>query len=260
MTSSHPTGAAAALSVTGLRGMPEIGPGDDLAGAIAASLVAMSCALRPFDVLVVAQKIVSKAEGRQRRLADFTPGERALELAARCGKDPRLVEAVLSESTEVLRVRPNVLIVRHRLGLVMAQAGIDQSNVPGDERVLLLPLAPDESAVRLRTALRDASGVDIGVIVSDSFGRPWRLGTTNVAIGCSGLPALWDRRGEADRGGRRLEVTQVAYADAIAGAAGLVMGEGREGVPCALVRGLRWGASARPAGDLIRPLDEDMFR
>jgi coenzyme F420-0:L-glutamate ligase/coenzyme F420-1:gamma-L-glutamate ligase len=238
----------------------EIRAGDDLAALIAAALRAGGLELRPFDVVVIAQKVVSKAEGRRASLDDFPPSARALELARECRKDPRLVEAVLSEAQEVLRVAPNVLIVRHRLGFVMAQAGVDRSNVPGDDSLLLLPVAPDQSAERLRETLGQAFGADVGVVVSDSFGRPWRMGTTNVAIGCAGLPALWDRRGECDRDGRRLEVTQVAYADAIAGAAGLVMGEGSEGVPCALVRGLRWTAPIRPARDLLRPLGEDLFR
>jgi coenzyme F420-0:L-glutamate ligase / coenzyme F420-1:gamma-L-glutamate ligase len=248
------------LTVLGLSGIAEVSRGDDLCAAIGAALAASGDTLLPFDVVVVAQKIVSKAEGRQAHLSDFVPSPRAFDLAAQCGKDPRLVEAVLSESTDVLRARTNVLIVRHRLGLVMAQAGIDQSNVPGDESILLLPRAPDDSARALRQRLRGTHGIDVGVVISDSFGRPWRLGTTNVAIGCDGLPSLWDRRGEPDRQGRTLEVTQVAYADAIAGAAGLVMGEANESVPCAIVRGLRWSAPGRPARDLIRPLDEDLFR
>jgi coenzyme F420-0:L-glutamate ligase / coenzyme F420-1:gamma-L-glutamate ligase len=248
------------LTVQGLPIAAEIRAGDDLAALIGIALRAGAVELRPFDVVVVAQKVVSKAEGRRAALANFAPSPRAFELARECGKDPRVVEAVLSESQEVLRVAPNVLIVRHRLGFVMAQAGIDRSNVPDDDSVLLLPLAPDESAARLRAALGAAFAAEVGVVISDSFGRPWRLGTTNVAIGCAGLPALWDRRGERDRDGRVLEVTQVAYADAIAGAAGLVMGEGSEGVPCALVRGLHWTARLRPASDLLRPRGEDLFR
>jgi len=257
MTSHAPTPR---LAVYGLEGIAEISAGDDLATAIGAALDVSGCGLLARDVVVVAQKIVSKAEGRRASLQDFSPSARALDLATRCGKDPRLVEAVLSESTEVLRARMNVLIVRHRLGLVMAQAGVDQSNVPGDDSVLLLPVAPDASARELRRRLGERFGVDVGLVISDSFGRPWRLGTTNVAIGCDGVPALWDRRGEQDRQGRALEVTQVAFADAIAAAAGLVMGEARESVPCAIVRGLHWTAPDRPARDLIRPLEEDLFR
>jgi coenzyme F420-0:L-glutamate ligase/coenzyme F420-1:gamma-L-glutamate ligase len=257
MTSHAPTPR---LTVYGLEGIAEISAGDDLATAIGAAIDVSGCGLLARDVVVVAQKIVSKAEDRRASLRDFLPSARALDLATQCGKDPRLVEAVLSESTEVLRARMNVLIVRHRLGLVMAQAGVDQSNVPGDDSVLLLPIAPDASARELRRRLGERFGVDIGIVISDSFGRPWRLGTTNVAIGCDGVPALWDRRGERDRQGRALEVTQVAFADAIAAAAGLVMGEARESVPCAIVRGLHWTAPDRPARDLIRPLEEDLFR
>jgi coenzyme F420-0:L-glutamate ligase/coenzyme F420-1:gamma-L-glutamate ligase len=248
------------VDVIGLPVAREIGPGDDLAALVGAAIREHARELAEFDVVVVAQKIVSKAEGRRASLEDFPPSERALQLARECRKDPRLVEAVLSEASEVLRVAPNVLIVRHRLGFVMAQAGVDRSNVPGDDAILMLPLDPDASAERLRAGLQAGFGVAPAVVISDSFGRPWRLGTTNVALGCAGLPALWDRRGEKDRDGRTLEVTQVAYADAIAGAAGLVIGEGRESVPCALVRGLRWTARARPASELLRPLHEDLFR
>ena len=248
------------LEVFGLPLAREIGPDDDLAALLGTAIRDHTRSVVEFDVVVVAQKIVSKAEGRRASLDDFPPSARALELARECRKDPRLVEAVLSETSEVLRVAPNVLIVRHRLGFVMAQAGVDRSNVPGDDAILMLPLDPDASAERLRAGLHAIFGIAPAVVVSDSFGRPWRLGTTNVALGCAGLPSLWDRRGETDRDGRTLEVTQVAYADAIAGAAGLVIGEGREGVPGALVRGLRWTAQARPASELVRPLHEDLFR
>jgi coenzyme F420-0:L-glutamate ligase/coenzyme F420-1:gamma-L-glutamate ligase len=248
------------LEVFGLPLAREIGPSDDLAALVGAAIREQARSVVEFDVVVVAQKIVSKAEGRRATLDDFAPSARAIELARECRKDPRLVEAVLSETSEVLRVAPNVLIVRHRLGFVMAQAGVDRSNVPGDDAVLMLPLDPDASAERLRAGLRASLGIAPAVVISDSFGRPWRLGTTNVALGCAGLPSLWDRRGERDRDGRTLEVTQVAYADAIAGAAGLVIGEGREGIPAALVRGLRWTAQARPASALLRPLHEDLFR
>lgn len=252
------------LQLYPLAGLGEVSPGTDLAALLLGALQAAGHVLDDGDVLVVAQKIVSKAEGRYVDLATVVPSPEALVQAAATGKDPRLVELVLRESTAVLRARTNVLIVRHRLGLVMAQAGIDRSNVPRDgagaERVLLLPQDPDASARGLRTALRAATGADVAVIICDSFGRPWRLGTTNVAIGCDGTAALWDRRGEPDREGRRLEVTMVACADALAGAAGLVMGEGMEGVPAVLVRGYRCPAPASPASALIRPLEEDMFR
>jgi coenzyme F420-0:L-glutamate ligase/coenzyme F420-1:gamma-L-glutamate ligase len=207
----------------------------------------------------VAQKVVSKAEGRFLTLSELRPSPRARELAALTGKDERLVEAILTESTAVLRARPGVIITRHRLGFVMAQAGVDQSNVPGRERVLLLPEDPDRSAARLRNAIGQATGTAPGVIISDSFGRPWRLGTTNVAIGAAGVPALWDRRGEPDRDGRLLRTTLVAWADAVAAAAGLLMGEAAEGAPVVHVRGLRWSAPKRPARVLLRPPEEDLF-
>jgi coenzyme F420-0:L-glutamate ligase/coenzyme F420-1:gamma-L-glutamate ligase len=243
-----------------LGGIGEIDAGTDLGVVLSGAISRCGLELRPHDLLVVAQKVVSKAEGRFVDLRGVEPSARALELAGTTAKDPRLVELILRESSEVLRARTNVLIVRHRLGYVLAQAGIDRSNVPGDERVLLLPTDPDASATSLREALRASSGVDVGVVITDSFGRAWRLGTTNVAIGAAGVPALWDRRGERDRDGRVLESTMVAWADAIAAAAGLLMGEAAESVPAVLVRGLACPAAAGPARSLVRPLDADLFR
>jgi coenzyme F420-0:L-glutamate ligase/coenzyme F420-1:gamma-L-glutamate ligase len=213
-------------------------------------------------VLVIAQKVVSKAEGRYVRLADVVPGARARELATVTGKDARLIELILAEATEVLRAQRGLLIVRHRLGLVMANAGIDRSNVAAgaDERVLLLPQDPEASAAALRAALAARAGTACGLIISDSFGRPWRRGVVNVAIGAAGVTALLDRRGEPDRAGRPLEVTEVALADALAAAAGLVLGEGAEGTPAVLVRGFACQAAANPASTLIRPPAEDLFR
>ncbi|MGH8179827.1 MAG: coenzyme F420-0:L-glutamate ligase, partial [Steroidobacteraceae bacterium] len=175
-------------------------------------------------------------------------------------KDPRVVELVLAESVEVLRAKPDVLIVRHRLGFVMANAGIDRSNVGGRDRVLLLPADPDGSAESLRAAILKRFGIEVGVIICDSFGRPWRKGVTNVALGAAGVPSLLDRRGEPDRNGRRLEVTEVALADQLASAAGLLMGEGAESRPAVLVGGLTLQAPPVPAACLIRPLEEDLFR
>lgn len=245
-----------------LTNIDEIRPGSDLAATLCAALHVAGLKLESDDVLVVAQKIVSKAEGRLRNLSQVVASERAKELGALTGKDPRVVEVVLSESSEVVRAARDVLIVRHRSGLVMAQAGVDRSNVPGDDSVLLLPEDPDASAAMLRQHLASRFGLNPGpgVVISDSFGRPWRVGTTNVAIGAAGVAALWDRRGEKDRHGRALVVTQVAWADAIAGAAGLLMGEGPEGIPAVLVRGLRRIVPERPARDLIRPTSEDLFR
>lgn len=251
------------LSFTALRGIARIEAGDDLAGVLARALAGGTPAPASGDVLVVAQKIVSKAEGRTVDLATVIPGAQARELAQVTGKDARLVELILAESTDVLRAKPGVLIVRHRLGHVMANAGIDRSNVAspaGEEHVLLLPVDADASAAALRESLLDRLGIRLGVIVSDSFGRPWRNGTTNVALGVAGLPALVDRRGEKDMFGRTLEVTQVAFADAIAAAAGLAMGEGAEGTPAVLARGLAWTAAPTDSRTLLRPLAEDLFR
>jgi coenzyme F420-0:L-glutamate ligase/coenzyme F420-1:gamma-L-glutamate ligase len=248
-----------------LHPLPAIGevvPGDDLARLLAQALNAAGLLPQRNDVLMVTQKIVSKAEGRFVELASVTPGPRAIELAAITRKDARLVELVLAESTEVVRTAPDVLVTRHRSGHVMANAGIDRSNMGpgGQDRALLLPLDADASAQRLRAALGEYWPQPPAVMISDSFGRPWRLGVVNVAIGASGLPALVDRRGEVDRNGRKLEVTQVALGDMIAAAGGLVTGEGAEGVPAVLVRGLRWEAEDRPAVALVRPLAEDLFR
>ncbi|MGH8298755.1 MAG: coenzyme F420-0:L-glutamate ligase [Steroidobacteraceae bacterium] len=245
------------LTLTALPDIGEVEPGADLAGILGAALARLP---RPRGVLVVAQKVVSKSEGRYVCLDTVTVSLRAAELAALTRKDPRVVELVLSESVEVLRAKPDVLIVRHRLGYVMANAGIDRSNVGGRDRVLLLPRDPDASAVALLSALRARHEVDVGVIISDSFGRPWRKGVTNVALGAAGLPALINRRGEPDRNGRRLEVTEVALADQLASAAGLLMGEGAEGLPAVLISGMAWAAPHVAARGLIRPLEEDLFR
>ncbi len=219
-------------------------------------------ALRDGDVVAVAQKIISKAEGRVVRLDDVEPGEQARELAAQVGKDPRLVELILRESEEVSRLRPGVIIVRHRLGFTSANAGIDRSNVgpDGEERVLLLPLDPDASAARLRDVLRDATGAAVGIVITDSHGRPFRLGTVGIAIGVAGLPALWDRRGEPDRYGYRLQHTDVGVADEIAAAAGLLMGQAAEGLPAVLLRGLSLPPADGRAADLVRPKDLDLYR
>jgi len=254
------------LTLTALTGIGEIAPGEDLAGILGAALGGLCGPARtgdpprPAGVLVVAQKAVSKAEGRYVLLDTVAVSPRAAELATLTRKDPRLVELILSESVEVLRAKPQVLIVRHKLGYVMANAGIDRSNVGGHERVLLLPRDPDASAAALRSALEARYHIDAAVIVSDSFGRPWRKGVTNVALGAAGLPSLIDRRGERDRHGRRLEVTEVALADQLAAAAGLLMGEGAEGLPAVWISGMAWGAPALPARSLIRPIAEDLFR
>jgi coenzyme F420-0:L-glutamate ligase/coenzyme F420-1:gamma-L-glutamate ligase len=246
-----------------LVGIKLVEPGDDLAGIAVAAFAANGVVPEAGDVLVVAQKIVSKAEGRYVDVTTVEPSERAIALAAEVDKDPRFVEVVLSESKRVVRHRPGLLIVEHRLGFVMANAGIDHSNLStqaGTERVLLLPEDPDGSARSMREHIRHSFGTDIAIIVSDSFGRPWRKGTVGVALGSAGLPALIDLRGHPDLFGRELLVTETGFADEIAAAAGLLMGQADEGVPMVLVRGLGWSAREAPAAALIRPAEHDLFR
>jgi coenzyme F420-0:L-glutamate ligase/coenzyme F420-1:gamma-L-glutamate ligase len=250
------------IEIHPLSAIGEVQPGDDLAGLLAEAIKAASLAPLRRDILVVTQKIVSKSEGRFVALSSVAPGARARELAEATNKDPRFVELALMESSAVIRAAPGVLILRHRSGHVMANAGLDRSNLgPGREDcVLLLPEDADASAKRLRAGLAAHWPEPPAVVISDSFGRPWRLGLTGAAIGASGLPALIDRRGEKDRDGRPLEVTQTALGDAVAAAAGLAAGEAAEGVPAALVRGVSWDADENPASSLVRPLDEDLFR
>ncbi|MCC7462068.1 MAG: coenzyme F420-0:L-glutamate ligase [Gammaproteobacteria bacterium] len=250
------------LQLWGLPGIPHVRAGDDLAALLLEALQRTGLALLSGDVVVVAQKIVSKSEGRLVDLAGITPSARACELAPIVQKDARLVELVLREARRIVRMAKDVLIVEHRLGFVMANAGIDQSNVAdtaAGDYALLLPQDPDASARTLRAALRAACGVDVGVIVSDSFGRPWRIGTVGVALGAAGLPAVLDLRGQPDLFGRTLRVTVVGHADEIAAAASLVMGQAAEGCPMVLVRGLAGGADIA-ATQLLRPPGEDLFR
>ena len=249
--------------VVPLAGIKLVDAGDDLAALLLDAIAANDLALEDGDILTVAQKIVSKAEGRQVPLAGVSASPEAQRLAAETEKDPRLVQLILDESTEVVRQKPGVLIVRHKLGLVGAHAGVDQSNIDhGDEaEALLLPKDPDASAVRLRAALVAATGRAVGVLITDSANRPWRLGTVGIAIGAAGLDVLDDRRGGTDLYGRELKVTLVNRADSIAAAATLAMGETTERMPAALVRGLP--SATRPgqrAADVVRPLEEDLFR
>jgi len=251
------------VTISGLSGIKLVEPGDDLAAITVAAFAANGIVPEDGDVLVVAQKIVSKAEGRYVDVATVQPSERAIALAAELDKDPRFVEVVLSESKRVVRHRPGLLIVEHRLGLVMANAGIDHSNVPTDDgvdRVLLLPEDPDRSARALREHLVRVCGTGIAVIVSDSFGRAWRKGTVGIALGAAGLPALVDLRGHPDLFGRALLVTETGFADEIAAAASLLMGQAGEAIPMVLVRGLAWSAPEVPAAALIRPAEHDLFR
>ncbi len=246
--------SAQRLELIAPTGLPRVQPGDDLAALIAGA------GLQDHDVVVIAQKIVSKAEGRLFSLADVTPSPRAIELGATVDKDPRLVELILQESVEVLRAIRGVLVVQHRLGFVMANAGIDASNVDDPDQVLLLPADPDGSARRLRARLKEIAGVEVGVVINDSWGRAWRVGTTGAAIGAAGVPGVIDMRGLPDLNGRILRVTEIGHADELASAASLLMGQAAEGRPVVIVRGL--GPSPRDgnAAELVRPKQMDLFR
>lgn len=255
--------AARSIALEAVPGVPLINPGDDLAAILIRALEEANLALHDQDVLVVAQKIVSKAEGRYVDLASISPSPRARELAASVGKDARVIEVILSESDEVVRHRKDVLVVAHRLGYVMANAGVDESNIEhpdGVERVLLLPRDPDGACVALKARLDRHFEADIGVVINDSLGRPWRNGVVGVALGAAGLPALLDLVGTPDLFGRALRVTQVGLADEIAAAASLLMGQAGEGQPAVLIRGFHWDAPAAPAASLVRPKHLDLFR
>lgn len=245
-----------------LPGLPLVSVGDDLPALLLEGIARLPVVVGDGDIVVLAQKIVSKAEGRLVPLATVTPSPRARELAAETDKDPRLVQLILDESSEVMRTRPGVMIVRHRLGNVGAHAGIDQSNVDhsGGECALLLPIDPDASAARLHAALSAATGRHVAVIVADSMNRAWRLGTIGGAIGCAGLPVLDDLRGTGDIFGRELKVTVINRADSLAATACLLMGESVQRTPAVLIQGLPPEPSAQTARDIIRPLGEDMFR
>lgn len=246
-----------------LQGIPQVEPGDDLATLIRQALAGMDLTLQRHDVLVLAQKIVSKAEGRYARLAGVEPSAQALALAQSVGKDARFLELVLSESEEIVKTRPNIVITAHRLGFVMANAGIDQSNIEhrdGEERVLLLPEDPDGSARRLKAALDLDDTLELGIIINDSFGRPWRNGVVGVALGAAGIPSLLSQIGVVDMFGRAMRVTEIAIADEISSAASLLMGQASAGLPVVLVRGLRLNGPNSPAAALVRPKNQDMFR
>jgi coenzyme F420-0:L-glutamate ligase / coenzyme F420-1:gamma-L-glutamate ligase len=250
------------LTLTALARLPLIKAGDDLGMLLIAALRAEQIVPRDKDVLVIAQKVVSKAEGRLVDLNTVVPSAGAVVLAGEVNKDARLVEVILSESSEVIRHRRDVLIVAHRLGYVMANAGVDQSNVAGEDsnQVLLLPRDPDKSAAALKERLDREFCVNIGVVINDSFGRPWRLGVVGVALGLAGLPAMHNMVGVPDLFGRKMRVTEIATADEIAAAASLLMGQGAEGHPAVLLRGLDWTAPSALASALIRPKELDMFR
>jgi coenzyme F420-0:L-glutamate ligase/coenzyme F420-1:gamma-L-glutamate ligase len=239
------------IAILPVEGLPEIQEGGDLA-----ALIAERAELQGGDVLVVAQKAVSKAEGRVVRLADVEPSEEARRLAG--DQDPRRVEVILRESKRIVRTRPPLVIAETRHGFVCASAGVDSSNAPGPETVVLLPEDPDASAARLRDRIRELTGADVGVIVSDSFGRPWRQGTTDVAIGLAGVQPLLDLKGERDRVGYELHATVIAVADELAGAAELVLGK-TSGIPAAVIRGVEASGDGT-ARDLVMPAERDLFR
>jgi len=252
------------LEITALPGIPLVKRGDDRAALIITALGRAEIALRAGDALVIAQKVVSKAEGRYAVLAEVDPSAQAQDLAQETGKDARIVELILRESVRVVRHRPNLMIVQHKNGYVLANAGIDASNVEPDpklgERVLLLPEDPDKSCTVLRESLRAATGVAPTVIINDSLGRAWRRGTVGTAIGAAGLTALLDLRGAPDLFGREMQVSQVGLADELAAAASLVQGEAAEGTPVAHIRGLAPEQTDQHAAELIRDAEEDLFR
>jgi coenzyme F420-0:L-glutamate ligase/coenzyme F420-1:gamma-L-glutamate ligase len=251
-----------ALTLIALRGVPLVQPGDNLPDTIMRALAETGESLRPRDILAIAQKIVSKAEGRVVDLKAVKPSPRAIEYAQAAHKDPRVVELILAESTEVLRHRPGAIIVAHRLGFVMANAGIDASNVgpDGEDRVLLLPADPDRSCREIRERLRERTGVDVAVLIIDSFGRAWRNGTIGTAIGVSGFPALLDLRGTPDLFGRPLQITEVGLADELAAAASLLMGQAAEAAPIVLARGVPYERRESSIQELVRPKAQDLFR
>jgi coenzyme F420-0:L-glutamate ligase / coenzyme F420-1:gamma-L-glutamate ligase len=253
------------LTLTPLQHIPLIRQGNDLADIVVKALLKNNIALADDDILVFAQKIISKAEGRAVNLATITPSPRALELARQTEKDPRVVELILQESNEVLRLRVGAIIVEHKLGFVCANAGIDHSNVAGagdaaEEWVLLLPADPDRSAEQLRQAVQSQTRKRIGVLVIDSHGRAWRNGTVGTAIGLAGLPGLQDLRGQPDLFGYTLQVTQVGVADELAAAASLVMGQAAEMTPVVHARGFPYSLREGKLNDLIRPKEQDLFR
>jgi coenzyme F420-0:L-glutamate ligase/coenzyme F420-1:gamma-L-glutamate ligase len=245
-----------------LPGIPEVLPGDDVVAILTATLEGAGLSLQQGDLLVIAQKIISKAENRYIFLDEVTPGARALALAPQCEKDPRLVELILQESDEVMRVRPGVIVVQHKRGYVHANAGIDKSNLPSSarERVLRLPVDADASAEKIRSRLSERFGVEIGVIINDSAGRAWRTGAIGFAIGTAGFEPLVDMIGTPDRFGRVMEVTQVAVADELAAAASHLMGQAAEGQPVVLIRGASVRLGSYSSSSLIRNRQLDLFR
>jgi len=253
------------LTLTPLHHIPLIRQGDDLADIVVKAVDNSNLAVEENDILVFAQKIISKAEGRAVNLVTITPSQRAVELAQQTEKDPRVVELILRESNEVIRIRVGTIIVEHKLGFVCANAGIDHSNVAGagdsaEEWVLLLPTEPDRSAQKIRNDIQSKTGKRIGILIIDSHGRAWRTGTAGVAIGIAGMPALEDLRGKPDLFDFTLRITQVGVADELAAAASLVMGQAAEGTPVVHVRGFPYPLRESSLKELIRPKEQDLFR
>jgi coenzyme F420-0:L-glutamate ligase/coenzyme F420-1:gamma-L-glutamate ligase len=250
------------IEIIPLIGIPLIQPGDDLAHLIGEAIEHQAAPLQANDVLVIAQKIISKAEDRYVDLDRVTPSPRALEIARQCDKDPRVIEVILWDTNEIVRLRPGLIIVEHQLGFVSANAGVDRSNVAaeGIDRVLRLPENPDRSAAQIRSALRDRFQIDLGVIIADSHGRPHRMGTIGVAIGLSGLPGVEDWRGRKDLFGYTLQHTEVGVADQIASAATLLLGQAAEKIPAAIVRGAIFEPRDGAAKEINRAKEMDLFR
>jgi len=252
------------MHVLAIPKIPEIKPQDDIASIIAGAISLAQIEINDSDIFVIAQKIVSKSEDRFINLDSIKPSKYAKQLARLVEKDPRLVEVILSESVEVVRYSPGVLIVEHKLGYIMANAGVDASNIGNSsdevERVLLLPKNPNATCAHLRNYFEDSFDRQIGVIISDSVGRAWRNGSVGLALGAAGVPALWDRIGDKDLYGRPLYVTEIAFADQVASAASLVIGEGNEGLPVVKVSGLEWNPVKSNADILLRPKEKDLFR
>ena len=255
--------STSAMVVTAVPNVPRVRPGDALEGVVCDALDSSGLVIREHDVIVLAQKIVSKAQNRYVDLATVVPSATAVSIAEQVQKDPRLVDVILSESVDIVRAAPGVLIVEHQSGVVMANAGVDRSNLDSDicsEPVLLLPNAPDDTCDALRSALARRYGVQVGVIICDSVGRAWRNGTVALAIGCAGITSLLDLRGREDLNGRELEVSEIGFADQISSAAALLMGEAAEGNPVVIVSGLRWPDTHLSARALVRERERDLFR
>ncbi|MEM9952516.1 MAG: coenzyme F420-0:L-glutamate ligase [Chloroflexota bacterium] len=251
----------ASFQTIALPNVPMVKAGDDIPQLILDGIDRIGTVVRDGDVIVIASKIISKSEGRMVRLKDVRPGEEAIYVASVVDKDPRIVELILSESRDISRMRQGVLITEHNLGFISANSGLDASNVNGfQDNVLLLPINPDKTAEKIRQRLKDLTGQKLAIVITDTHGRPFRLGNVGIAIGVAGMPAVWDRRGEHDLFGREMVATVLGYGDMVASVAHLVMGEGAEGLPIVLIRGLQFPQEEGRASDLNRPSNMDLYR